>query len=79
MARGKKTWREKLADAKAKPDPPKVFFRKQSGQTIVVPSPGEIAQRLRAVHEAEGQGQEAHHRRPRAGTSPAGVRAGSAR
>lgn len=42
MARTQKSWQEKLAAAKAKPDLPKKFFCKQSRQNFVVPSVGEV-------------------------------------
>ena len=49
MARTKKTWQEKLSDAKAKPGLPKVFYCEKSRQSFVVPSPGEIEEMIRRV------------------------------
>jgi alkylated DNA nucleotide flippase Atl1 len=42
MPRAKKTWREKLAAAKAKPDLPKVFFCEKCKQRLHVPSPDQV-------------------------------------
>jgi len=49
MARAKKTWREKLAAAKAKPGLPKAWFCKKAKQTLVVPSPDEVEAIIRRV------------------------------
>jgi alkylated DNA nucleotide flippase Atl1 len=49
VARKRKTWREKLRDAKAKPGLPRVFYCEDAKQNIVVPSPGEIEQMIRGV------------------------------
>lgn len=49
MARAKKTWREKLDDAKAKPGLPKVFFCEKAKQRLVVPSPAEIERIIRSI------------------------------
>jgi len=43
-ARGRKSWRQKLAAAKAKPDLPKRWFCEKAGQMFVVPSPDEVEQ-----------------------------------
>jgi len=49
MARTKKTWQQKLADAKAKPGLPKVFYCEKSRQRLVVPSPGEVEEIIARV------------------------------
>jgi len=49
MPREKKTWCEKLAAAKAKPDLPKVFFCEKSKQRLLVPSPGQVEQLMLRV------------------------------
>jgi len=49
MARTRKTWREKLADAKAKPGLPKKFFCDKSRQNFVVASPQEIESIIQAI------------------------------
>lgn len=49
MAQAKRSWREKLADAKAKPGLPKVFDCEKSGQRFVVPSPAEVEKIIRRV------------------------------
>jgi len=49
MAAKKKSWQEKLALAKAKPDLPKVFFCEQAQQRFVVPAPTEIEQIIQQV------------------------------
>ena len=49
MPRPRKSWQEKLADAKAKPGLPKVFFCTKARQRLVVPSPAEIESIIRRV------------------------------
>lgn len=47
--RPRKSWREKLADAKAKPGLPKTFFCEQAKKSFVVPSPAEIEALIKTV------------------------------
>jgi alkylated DNA nucleotide flippase Atl1 len=49
MARAKKSWQEKLADAKAKPGLPKVFFCEKTRQKFVVPAPTEVEEIIRQI------------------------------
>ena len=53
MARTRKSWQEKLADAKAKPGLPKEFYCRKSRQHFVVASPEEIEQIIRTVKRGE--------------------------
>lgn len=49
MARSRKSWQQKLADAKAKPDLPKKWYCDEARCTMVVPSPGEVEAIIRDV------------------------------
>jgi alkylated DNA nucleotide flippase Atl1 len=49
MAKTKKTWQLKLADAKAKEGLPKKCVCEQSGKWMVVPSPAEVEELMAAV------------------------------
>ncbi len=49
MTRRKKTWSEKLDEAKAKEDLPKVFFCDKAKQKFLVPSPLQIEQEIRGI------------------------------
>ena len=49
MARTKKSWQQKLAEAKAKPGLPKGWFCEEAGKSMVVPSPDEIEKIMRRV------------------------------
>jgi len=53
MPRKKKTWGEKLAEAKAKKDLPKKFHCDKSGMHMYVPSVGEIEQEIRRVRKGK--------------------------
>ena len=53
MPRKKKTWAEKLAEAKAKTDLPKKFHCDKSGTRLYVPSVGEIEQEMRGVRKGK--------------------------
>ncbi len=49
MPREKKSWQQKLADAKAKPGLPKTFLCKKTKRRFVVPSPAEVEKIIRRV------------------------------
>jgi len=53
MARKPRSWREKLASAKAKPGLPKVFFCDKSKMKFVVPSPAEVEKIMKTVPEGK--------------------------
>jgi hypothetical protein len=53
MPRKKKTWAEKLAEAKAKKDLPKKFRCDKSGMHLYVPSVTEIEQEMRRVRKGK--------------------------
>lgn len=49
MGAKRKTWTQKWAEAKAKPDLPKVFDCDKSGQRLVVPGPAEIEEIVKGI------------------------------
>jgi len=51
MARKKKSWIEKLLDAKAKEDLPKEFHCDKAKQHMLVPSPAQIEQEIRLIRK----------------------------
>lgn len=51
MARRKKTWIEKLEDARAKEDLPKRFFCDETQQRFLVPSPAQIEHEIRGIRK----------------------------
>ena len=51
MARSKKSWIEKLEDAKAKGDLPKTFYCDKSEQHMLVPSPAQIENEIRSIRK----------------------------
>jgi len=53
MPRTKKTWSEKLAEAKAKEDLPKKFHCDKSGMHMYVPSVSEVEKEMRSVRKGE--------------------------
>lgn len=53
MAKAKKTWKEKLDAAKAKPNLPKVFYCEQAKMKLVVPSPAEVEALMRGVRRGK--------------------------
>ncbi len=53
MARTKRTWQEKLADAKAKEDLPHTFHCDKTGKHFVVPNPAEVEAEMRAVRKGK--------------------------
>ncbi len=53
MPRGKKTWRQKLAAAKAKPGLPKKWYCQKTRQHMVVPSPDEVERIVRRVRRGK--------------------------
>ena len=53
MPRKKKTWQEKLADAKAKKELPRKFHCDKSGKHMYVPSVVEIEQEMRGVRKGK--------------------------
>jgi len=52
MARKKKSWSEKLEDAKAKEDLPKKFYCDKAKQHMLVPSPAQIEQEIRGIRKS---------------------------
>jgi len=53
VPRTRKSWRQKLDAAKAKPDLPRIFTCYKTGKVFVVPSPAEIEPIIRAVPRGE--------------------------
>jgi hypothetical protein len=51
VARKKKSWTEKLKDAKAKEDLPKVFYCEKAKKQFLVPSPAQIEQEVRKIRK----------------------------
>lgn len=53
MARKKKSWIEKLDNAKAKEDLPKTFYCDKAKQHMLVPSPAQIEQEMRRIRRTK--------------------------
>jgi len=53
MARRKKSWIEKLDDAKAKEDLPKTFYCDKAKQHMLVPSPDQIEREIRGIRKSK--------------------------
>lgn len=53
MARRKKSWIEKLEDAKAKDDLPHKFYCDKAKQNLFVPSPAQIEQEIRGIRKGK--------------------------
>lgn len=53
MVRKKKSWTEKLADAKAKEDLPKKFFCEKTEQEFFVPSPSMLEEEMRKIRKGK--------------------------
>jgi len=51
MARKKKSWSEKLQEAKAKEDLPKSFYCDKAKQQLLVPSPAQIEHEIRGIRK----------------------------
>jgi hypothetical protein len=51
MARSKKSWVEKLEDAKAKEDLPKTFYCDEAKMHMLVPSPAQIEGEIRNIRK----------------------------
>jgi alkylated DNA nucleotide flippase Atl1 len=49
MARSRKSWQEKLTDAKVKAAAPRVFFCERSKQRLLIPAVAEVEQLMRGV------------------------------
>lgn len=51
MARAKKSWTQKLHEAKAKEGLPKKFFCDKAQQQFLVPSPNQVEQEIRSIRK----------------------------